>query len=387
MQKEIYLDNSATTKPYIEVVDAMVETLTDNYGNPSSLHIKGINAERAIKKSREIIARALDVKSSELFFTSGGTESNNIAIRGIAAANKKRGNHLITSVIEHPSVLNTFKYLEEEGFRVSYIQVDKNGIIDLGQLEKAICNDTILVSIMHVNNEVGTIQPIKEVRDILDLKQSKAIFHVDAIQSFGKISFTPKQFGIDLLSVSAHKIHGPKGVGALFIKKGVLIKPIVYGGNQELNMRSGTENVPGIIGFGKSVELTFQNLNNAISTMNELKETLKKKIIEKIDKIIINGQVAGKNAPHILNVSFPGIRAEVLLHALEDKGIFVSTGSACSSNKPSPSHVLTAMGVERECIEGAIRFSVSAFNTLEDIEYCVEQLSTIIQQLRKYTRR
>ncbi|WHH59396.1 cysteine desulfurase family protein [Petroclostridium sp. X23] len=387
MQKEVYLDNSATTKPYTEVVEAMVEMLTENYGNPSSLHIKGIHAERAVKKARQNIANALEVKSSEIIFTSGGTESNNIAIRGIAAASKKKGNHLITSVIEHPSVLNTYKYMEEMGYRVSYIQIDRDGIIDMKQLENELGDDTILVSIMHVNNEVGTIQPIKEIRDVLSIKKSQAAFHVDAIQSFGKIPFTPEEFGIDMLSVSAHKIHGPKGIGALYIKKGLLIKPIIYGGNQETGIRSGTENVPGMIGFGKAAEQTFANLKENISMMKRLKNKLKELISMSVDNIVINGTNDEKSAPHILNVSFPGVRAEVLLHALESKGIFVSTGSACSSNKPSPSHVLTAMGTSRECIEGAIRFSISTFNSIEDIEYCAEQLATIIKQLRKYMRR
>ncbi|MGE4283820.1 MAG: cysteine desulfurase family protein [Clostridia bacterium] len=387
MHKEVYLDNSATTKPYPEVVEAMVEMLTNNYGNPSSLHIKGINAERTIKKARENIAKALDAKNNEVYFTSGGTESNNIAVRGVAAANKKRGNHLITSVIEHPSILNTFKHMEEEGFRVSYIQVDKNGMIDMKQLEQEISNDTILVSIMHVNNEVGTVQPLKEIRQMLDLQKSQAVFHVDAIQSFGKVAFVPEELGIDLLSISGHKLHGPKGIGALYIKKGLLLKPIVYGGSQETGIRSGTENVPGIIGFGKAVELSFTNLRSQISVMNNLKDKLKDLIIKNVDDTIVNGHCDKGGAPHILNISFPGIKAEVLLHALEDKGIFVSTGSACSSNKPSPSHVLSAMGLKREDIGGAVRFSVSAVNTMEEIEYCAEQLSTIVKQLRKYVRR
>ncbi|MDK2798419.1 MAG: cysteine desulfurase [Clostridiales bacterium] len=387
MPKEIYLDNSATTKPYEEVVSEMVKMLTKNYGNPSSLHKKGIDAEREIKKSRETIAKALNIKTNELFFTSGGTEANNIAIRGVALANKRRGNHLITSVIEHPSVLNTFAYLEKEGFNVSYIKVDKNGIIDLEQLKQEIREDTILVSIMHVNNEVGSIQPIKEVRQMIDFRKSQAILHVDAIQSFGKIIFTPKELGVDLLSISAHKLHGPKGVGALFVRKGILIEPIIYGGSQELNMRSGTENVPGIVGFGKAVELTFADLPNIIAKMNKLKDNLRKGIVEKIENAFVNGQADSQSAPHILNISFPGIRAEVLLHALESEGIFVSTGAACSSNKPSPSHVLSEMGIDSKCIEGAIRFSVSSFNSEEDIEHCIQQLPVIVKQLKKYVRR
>lgn len=385
MKKEVYLDNSATTKPYSQVVDKMVEMLTENYGNPSSLHTKGIQAEKAVNQARDSIAKALDVKSTEIFFTSGGTEANNLAIRGCAAAYQKRGDHLITSAIEHPSVLNTFKYLEEQGFRVSYIGVDRNGILDLKQLENEVCDKTILVSIMHVNNEIGTVQPLKEIRNILNAKHSNAYFHVDAIQSFGKIPFIPSDFGIDMLSVSAHKLHGPKGIGALYVKKGVLVKPIVFGGNQELSLRSGTENVPGIAGFGIAVDLTFEKMERILNKMNELKNMLAEKIEQTIDEVQINGKRNG--APHILNVSFRGVKAEVLLHSLEAKNIFVSTGSACSSNKPSPSHVLTAMRVDKQCIEGAIRFSLSSFNTKEDIEYCVSELANIVKQLRKYMRR
>ncbi len=387
MNREVYLDNSATTKPYPEVVEGMVEMLVNHYGNPSSLHMKGIEAENAIKKARESIAKALDVKSGEIFFASGGTEANNMAIRGCALANKKRGNHLVTSTIEHPSVLNTFKFLEQEGYRVSYIGVDRYGRVNLKQLENEISDQTILVSMMYVNNEVGTIQPLQEIRNIIDSKKSKALYHVDAIQSFGKILFTPAQYGIDLLSLSAHKLHGPKGAGALYVRKGVRIHPIVFGGSQEFDMRSGTENVAGIVGFGKAAEITFDNFNHGVSVMDENKKYLEEKIKETMDHVVINGRCDGQNAPHILNVSFLGIKAEVLLHALEAKGIFVSTGSACSSNKPSPSHVLAAMGIEKPRIESAVRFSFSSFNTKEDVDYCVEQLAAIIKQLRKYVRR
>ncbi len=387
MDREVYLDNSATTKPYPEVIESMVEMLKDNYGNPSSLHTKGIQAEKAVKSARDIIARTLDVKSNEIYFTSGGTESNNIAVRGCAMAYKKRGNHLITSVIEHPSVLNTFKNLEEDGFRVSYINVDSDGVIDIEQLKKEICDDTILISVMHVNNEVGSIAPISVIRNILDSKQSKAVFHVDAVQSFGKILFSPAQLGIDLLSISAHKLHGPKGVGAIYIKKGVRINPIVFGGSQELNVRSGTENVPGIVGFGKAVDITFQTIEDQLSKIDMLREKLRKEIENNIDDVVINGLVEGKNAPHILNVSFKGLKSEVLLHALEAKGIYISSGSACSSNKPAPSHVLTAMGVDKQCIEGAIRFSFSTLNTEDEINYCIKELSSIVNQLRRFIRR
>lgn len=384
---EVYFDNSATTKPYREVVDAMVEMLTDHYGNPSSLHRMGIHAERAVKEAREIIAKALHVKSKEIFFTSGGTESNNIAIRGAVQANRKRGNHLITSAIEHPSVLNTFKALEEEGYRVSYIPVNKAGVIDLDRLNDELCEDTILVSLMHVNNEIGSIQPIHVIKDMILKKALNALFHVDAVQSFGKLSLLPEKCGIDLLSVSAHKIHGPKGIGALYIKKGTIVKPIVFGGHQEMNIRSGTENVPGIVGFGQAVRLAFQDMEQKVRHIQSIRAALKEKIVSGIKDIYVNGDSETNSAPHILNVSFFGVRAEVLLHALEDKGIFVSTGSACSSNKPSPSHVLQAIGSSKECIDSAIRFSFSEFNTMEEVEYCYNQLNSIVEQLRKYVRR
>lgn len=385
--EEVYFDNSATTRPYSEVVDAMVQMLTMNYGNPSSLHQKGIDAERAVKRARKSISDALNAQESEIIFTSGGTEANNLAIRGIALTNQKKGKHLITSNIEHPSVLNTFRYLEDLGFRVSYLPVNSQGSILLEAFEKELCEDTILVSIMHVNNEVGTIQPINQIKRIMVDKKSKAFLHVDAIQSFGKLQFTPELLGCNLLSMSAHKLHGPKGVGALYIKKGTNIKSIVFGGGQESGVRSGTENVPGIIGFGKAVELTFKNLNQDISHLKRIKEALQETIKERIQEIVFNSGISEEFAPHILNVSFPGVKSEVLLHTLESKGIFVSTGSACSSNKPSPSHVLTQMGVTKDNIDSALRFSFSKFNTIEQVEYCGEQLQLAVQQLRKYRRR
>ena len=388
MTREVYLDNSATTKPFSEVITSTTEMLEKYYGNPSSLHTKGIEAEKAIKKARESIADVLKVKSNEIYFTSGGTEANNIATLGIATANHRKGNHIITSKIEHPSVLNALKYLESQGFRVSYISVDSDGLIKMDELQEAIDQDTILVSIMYVNNEVGTIQPINEIAKIIRKKKSQAYFHVDAVQAFGKIKFEPAKLDVDLCTISAHKIHGPKGVGALYIKKGTLIKPIVFGGSQELNMRSGTENVPGIVGFGEAVRKTYMNFDENYLYMNNIRERLKAELFQNIEGVILNGcEEIDKVAPNILNISFEGIKAEVLLHALEAKGIYVSTGSACSSNKPAPSHVLLAMGVTQEKIGGAVRFSVSVMNTEEEIDYCVQELCAIIQQLRKYKRR
>ncbi len=387
MNGEIYLDNGATTKPYDEVVDEMIEMLNTYYGNPSSLHTKGIEAENAINHTRKVIAGALEVRIDEIFFTSGGTEANNIAVQGCALANRKKGNHIIVSSIEHPSILNTYKHLEQDGYSVSYIDVDDKGIIDLNHFEREVRKETILVSIMHVNNEVGSIQPIASVKKVLQAKGCDAIYHVDAIQSFGKVYLNPKQIGIDVLTLSAHKLHGPKGVGAIYVKKGTHIRPIIFGGSQELDIRSGTENVAGIVGFGKAVEITFRNFEQNICKMRSLRDMLKKGIIQEIEDIIIHSAHDEESAPHILNISFVGIKAEVLLHALEANNIFVSTGSACSSNKPSPSHVLKAMKVSKVCIEGAIRFSVSTFNTPAEITYCIEQVAANVKQLRKYMRR
>ncbi len=387
MVKEIYIDNSATTKPHKEVIDIMATISLKDYANPSSLHIMGIEAEKHIKMTREIIAESLKVKPKEILFTSTGTESNNIAIIGAALANKRRGNHLITSVIEHPSVLNTFKFLEDSGFDVSYIPVNKEGIVNIEELKSAIKDETILISLMHVNNEIGSIQPIEKVRDILNEKKSKALYHVDAVQSYGKLIFNIRNLSIDLLSISSHKIHGPKGIGALYVKEGTLINPIIFGGNQEFGMRSGTENTSGIVGFGKAVEINFQSLKTNIKKIESLKNGFKKEIINNIEDTYINGLSNENTAPHILNISFPGIKSEVLLHALEDKKIYVSTGSACSSGRTRHSHVLSALGIPIDQIESAIRFSFSILNKEEEIKYVIEQLKIIVQDLRKYTRR
>ncbi len=387
MTKEIYLDNAATTKPYKEVVDIMTEVLNNNYGNPSSLHTKGLEAERAVKSSRRIIADSLKVNLNEIIFTSGGTEANNLGIIGFVNANKKKGNHLITSKIEHPSVLNTFKHLEEVGYKVSYIDVDSKGILNIEQLQSEINDNTILLSIMHVNNEVGTIQPIDEIKKIIDCKNSNISFHVDAVQSYGKVDFSPMEYDIDLLSLSSHKIHGPKGIGALYVKKGTKLRANSFGGAHESGLRSGTENVPGIIGLGKAVEVTFENFNHSISNIRYLKERLACGIKSLIDDITINCQLEDLSSPHILNVSFKGIKSEVLLHSLEAEGIFVSTGSACASKKSSPSHVLTAIGLDRASVEGAVRFSLSSFNNEQDIDICIEKLDTIVNTLRKFKRR
>lgn len=376
---EIYLDNSATTKPYKEVVDKMVLALTTQYGNPSSIYKKGIEVEREIKEIRRNIARSLGAKETEIYFTSGGTECNNTIIRSVANLNKKTKNHIISTVIEHPSVLNTLKDLEADGFEVTYLPVGKDGKISLEDLKNAIKKETILVSVMHVNNEIGTIQPIEEIGKYLKSLDEKVYFHVDGVQSYAKIKFRPSRYNIDFMSVSGHKLHGPKGIGFMYVKENNRIKPLLTGGGQEIGIRSGTENVPGIYGIGEAVRILNQDLEGTIDKVRGLRDLLKEEILANIDNVKINSPEDG--VCHILNVSFRGVRGEVLLHYLEQKEIYVSTGSACSSKKKG-SHVLNAIGLTPDEIEGAIRFSLSDLNTKEEIMKTVEVLKESVSDLR-----
>lgn len=381
---EIYLDNSATTKPYQEVVDKMVLALTTQYGNPSSIHKKGIEVEREIKEIRRNIARSLGAKENEIYFTSGGTECNNTIIRSVARLNKKTKNHIISTVIEHPSVLDTLKDLESEGFEVTYLPVDKDGKISIEDLKNAIKKETILVSIMHVNNEIGTIQPIEEIGKYLKSLDEKIYLHVDAVQSYAKIKFRPSRYNIDFMSVSGHKLHGPKGIGFMYVKENNRIKPLLTGGGQEIGIRSGTENVPGIYGIGEAVKVINKDLEGTIDKIRELRDLLKEEILANIDDVKINTPEDG--VCHVLNVSFRGVRGEVLLHYLEQKEIYVSTGSACSSKKKG-SHVLNAIKLTPDEIEGAIRFSLSDFNTEEEILETVKVLKDSINDLRMIIKR
>ena len=381
---EIYLDNSATTKPYKEVIEKMVYALSTDYANPSSLHKKGIEVEKNIKEIRRNIARTLGVKDKEIYFTSGGTESNNAIIRGVVALNKKRKNHIISTVIEHPSVLNTLKDLEEEGFEVTYLNVDKYGKINLEELKQAIKPTTCLVTIMHVNNEVGSIQPIQEIGKYLKTLNDKVYFHVDAVQSYSKINFKPSRYNIDFMSVSGHKLHGPKGIGFMYIRENNRIKPMLTGGGQEIGIRSGTENTPGIYGLGEAINIINQNLDEKIEKIANLKNLLKDEIVKNIDDIKINSPEDG--VCHILNISFRGVKGEVLLHYLEQKKVYVSTGSACSSKKKG-SHVLNAMELTPDEIEGAIRFSLSDLNTEEEILKAAEIVRESVEDLRMIIRR
>ncbi|MGO3168552.1 cysteine desulfurase family protein [Senegalia sp. (in: firmicutes)] len=378
----VYLDNSATTKPRESVIKEMNLMLSQDYANPSSLHRMGLNVEKKIKKSRDVISNYLKIKSSELFFTSGGTESNNIAIQGIIEANKNKGRHIISSKIEHPSVLNILKDYEMKGFDITYLDVDEYGIININQLEEFLNEDTILISIMMANNEVGSIQPIDEIKKIINKKKLKTLLHVDGIQALGKIDFNIKKLGIDSFSFSGHKIYGPKGIGGLYIREGLNIKPILFGGNQEKGIRSGTENTPGIIGLYKSIEKLIDNDKEENNNIRELKYYFVDKIKENISNIKINSLLNEKAAPHIVNISFLNTRGEVLLHFLENDNIYVSTGSACSSKNDRSSHVLKAMNLNGLEIESAIRFSFSIYNTKEQIDYVIERLKLRIEEIR-----
>lgn len=381
---DIYLDNSATTKPYDEVVEKMVCALTTDYANPSSLHRKGIEVEKNIKSIRQDIARSISAKDKEIYFTSGGTESNNTIIRGVANLYKKRKNHIISTKIEHPSVLDTLKDLENEGFEVTYLDVNEKGIIDIEEFKKSLKPTTSLVTMMHVNNEIGSIQPIQEVGKYLKTLNDKVYLHVDAVQSYGKINFKPSRYNIDFMSVSGHKLHGPKGIGFMYIKENNRLKPLLTGGGQEIGIRSGTENVPGIYGLGEAIKITNKDLDKNIEKIANLKNMLKEGILENIDDIKINSNDDG--VCHILNVSFRGIKGEVLLHYLEQKGIYVSTGSACSSKKKG-SHVLNAINLNPDEIEGAIRFSLSDMNNEEEIIETIKVVKESVNDLRMIIRR
>ena len=383
---EIYLDNSATTKVFPQVVELVSRVMSEDYGNPSSMHMKGVEAERYVRQAREIIAKNLKVSEKEIYFTSGGTESDNLAIIGAAMANKRAGNHIITTAVEHAAVLQTMEYLETQGFRVTYLPVDKNGVVRLEDLKNAMCKDTILVSMMHTNNIIGALQPIEEAGALIKSINSNTLFHVDAVQGYGKFRIYPKKMHIDLMAVSAHKIHGPKGIGFLYINEKAKVTPISYGGGQQKGMRSGTDNVPGAAGLGKAVELIYQNLEEERETMYRLKEKFINGVMQLPD-VKINGLFAESSAPHIVSASFRGIRSEVLLHALEDKGIYVSAGSACASNKaPKPSGTLKAIGLEKALLESTLRFSFSIYTTEKEIDDTLKTLYDIVPVLRKYTR-
>lgn len=382
---ECYFDNSATTRAYPEVVEVMSKIMLEDYGNPSSMHNKGMDAEVYIRRSRETIAKTLKVDDRCILFTSGGTESDNMALIGAASANKRAGMHIITTRIEHPAILDTCKYLEGLGYEITYLNVDHNGLIDLKELEDAIRPDTIIVSIMHTNNEIGSVMPIADAGRIIKAKNPNTLFHVDAVQGYGKWRIYPKKMNIDMLSVSGHKIHGPKGIGFLYIGEKVKIHPIIHGGGQQKNLRSGTENVPAIAGLAKAAELIYKDFEQDIEHLYSMKDRLIEGLSQ-IEDVKINGLTTHESAPHIVSLSVGQIRSEVLLHALEDKGIYVSAGSACASNKPAISETLKAIRVEQRFLDSTIRFSLSPMNTDEEIEYAIGVVKDILPQLRRFTR-
>ncbi|MTK12063.1 MAG: cysteine desulfurase [Clostridiaceae bacterium] len=377
---EVYFDNSATTKPYDEVMEVMTDTMKNYYGNPSSAHTLGLKAEGKMNESRQIVADTLGCSREEVVFTSGGSESNNFLIRGFI----KEGAHVITTKIEHPSIIGTCRQLESEGIRVTYLNVDNNGRIDLDELDKSINKDTQMVSIMHVNNEIGTVQDVEKIGKLIKEKSSKIKFHVDAVQSYGKYEINVKKYNIDLLSASGHKIHGPRGIGIAYVRKGLMPKPLIFGGGQERSLRSGTENLAAMVGFAKAAERIYKNLEESYKKVAEVKSYFIDKLQSISDaKINSSGE---EYSPYVLSVSFRGVRGEVLLHSLEAKGIYVSTGSACSAKGNKESYVLHAIMLKPEEIQGTIRFSFSEYNTKEEVDYTIENLDKSLKFLRRVSK-
>jgi cysteine desulfurase len=373
------MDHGATTRPDPEVISAMLPYFNDLFGNASSLHTFGREAKDALNRSHEKVARLLGTGPEEIIFTSGGTESDNLAIKGIAYLKKNKGKHIIASVIEHPAVLNTCMYLEEAGYRITYIPVDEMGLVNPGDVKAAITDDTILISIMHANNEIGTIQPISEISRIAH--ERDVLVHTDAVQSIGKISTTIAELGVDLLSISAHKIHGPKGVGALYVNKGIKLESLVHGGGHEMGKRSGTENIPGIVGLAKAIELSEQRLDKDASYLTGLRDTMINKITNGISNCYLSGHPT-KRLPNNVNMRFSFVEGESLMLMLDTKGVAVSTGSACSSGSLEPSHVLTALNIPPVEIHGNLRITLGRENTMEEVDYVVENLVEIVDKLR-----
>ena len=382
---EAYFDNSATTRCYPEVAEIVVKTMTEDFGNPSAMHLKGVEAEKYVREAAQILAKILKVNEKEIIFTSGGTESNNLALLGGADANKRSGNHIITTSVEHAAVGQPAERLEQMGYEVTIVPVDHRGVVQLEALEKALRPDTILVSTMYVNNEVGAVMPVEEIAKLVHEKSPKALYHVDAIQAFGKYRIYPKKAGIDMLSVSSHKIHGPKGVGFLYINEKARIQPQILGGGQQAGMRSGTDNVPGIAGLGVAAKMVYTDFDKKIEHMYQLKERLAEGFL-KLPDVRLNGMEIREGAPQILSASFLGVRSEVLLHTLEEKGIYVSAGSACSSHKRKAAGTLSAMGMEAAQRESTLRFSFSEENTFEEVDYALEVIGQVLPMLRRYSR-
>ena len=400
VEVEAYLDNSATTRCSQSVCDVVMRAMMEDYGNPSSKHMKGVEAERYLREARETIAKTLKVNEKEIYFTSGATESDNWAIIGAAMANRRAGTHLITTAIEHPAVLAPMQYLEEQGFRVTYLPVDEKGHISLCDLENALCSDTILISMMYVNNEIGAVEPIAEAAKLVKKYNPRILFHVDAVQAYGKLPVYPKKLGVDMVAVSAHKIHGPKGIGFLYINEKAKVHPLILGGGQQKGMRSGTDNVPGAAGLAQAAKEACghleENKEHYLSLKKRMTDGLHS-LCEKLSQdgdegacapVVIHSGEGEEGAPHIVSAAFTGVRSEVLLHALEEKNIYVSAGSACSSNKKLPvSPVLKELHLRPELLESTLRFSFGRYTTKEEIDYCLEALSELLPVLRKYARR
>lgn len=382
---EIYLDNSATTKTSDEVNRCMLEVLENDYGNPSSLHRLGMKAEKVFESAKQDLADCLSCSASEIYITSGGTESINTAILGYLRASKRRGKHIICTGVEHPAVYETVKYAQSElGYEADILSVGSDGCISLDELSEKLRGDTVLVCVMHVNNEVGTVMPVDKIKPVMKKKAPEAALFVDAVQSFGKLAIKPSKWGIDMLAASSHKIHGPKGCGLLYIRNGLRVLPIMHGGRQQSNLRSGTENVYAASGFALAAKTAYKNIDKNYEHVSKLREMLRGAIEKNVENTVYNGS---ENAlPYILNMSFTGIKSEILLHTLESKGIYVSTGSACASNAPSPSRTLLCMGKDKKEIEGAVRFSFSPYNTAEQIERAAQAVAREVCDIRKYVR-
>lgn len=383
---EVYLDNSATTRCSERAMARMITLLTEDYGNPSSLHGMGKCADDCLKEAKGRIAATLKAEEKEILFTSGGTESNNMALIGTAFANQRAGKHIITTSVEHASVSAPAAYLEGMGFRITYLGVDKYGRISLEELRDAVCEDTILVSLIMVNNEIGAVEPVSEAAEIIKEKNPQTVVHVDAIQAYGKYRIYPKRMGIDLLSVSGHKIHAPKGTGFLYIRDKTKIKPILYGGGQQKGMRSGTENVPGYAALGEAATEIYEDFDAKIDRMYALKDRFLQGILD-IEGVTVNGKTGRDSAPQIVSASVNGVKSEVMLHSLEERGIYVSAGSACSSNKPSVSNTLRSIGLSKNLLDSTIRFSFSVHTTEEEIDYTIEQMKEIVPFRRRYIRK
>lgn len=386
---EAYLDNAATTRVFPEVRDIMLQVMERDFGNPSSRHTKGIEAEGYITKAVQQIAGTLKCQPKEIILTSGGTESNNMALIGTALANQRAGKHVITTRIEHASIHEPFGRLEQMGYEAQYLPVDQNGHVQPEVLEEAVREDTLLVSVMMVNNEMGAVEDIKRLAAVAKQKNPNVIFHVDAIQAYGKYKIVPKRLGIDLMSVSGHKIHGPKGSGFLYVRDGVKISPIILGGGQQRGMRSGTENVPAIAGLGEAVHLIYQQHSEKVERLYALKQRLMDGLtaMEGVTINGINGLSLTETAPHIVSASFDGIKSEVMLHALAQEGVYVSSGSACSSNHPDLSGTLKAIGVEDRLLDSTLRFSFSVLSTEEEVDHALEAVAKVLPQLRRFVKK